>query len=1183
MTERLPHVACSRPPGARLPAQLTASSSLNVWLSLKTFTVASAHQPSGHIPPHDSFTRDGTASSPRSGWSLLVLAPVLVPVLVLVLVGLLGGLRPAQAQPADAASAEAEASRTTYPKGLLHPMVHYDPDETPSERQVWSIAQDTNRVVYVAGGTRGVQTFDGEHWHRIEIHTPTEDDLPSAPGENAGDRSPDRAGWARSVTRGHDDRMYVGTEDDIGVLRPNASGTLAFVSLLPKLPEAQRAPDAQGTGTVWFAGATSEATFFQTQRALYRWSGTRLDVWRSENSFHTAHIVDNRLFVRDFDRGLLELVGNALRPAPGGRTFEDETIYGLELHASGRMMAVSGRGRAYFVSEGGARPIPLPADSVLQTTQVYASATVSLGTGTPGYALATLGRGVIIIDAQGHVVRHLRPGMELPDGVVNTLYTGREGELWIGFNNEGLMRIGGATHLERYGARTGLRGQIQALATSKSSMFVGTGAGLYRLDQKQDTEAADRSRAFAYVPGSSVVGGLATTSRGLAVNDLSRVWMLEDNGGRTDLFPQSAHTMYQPPSTPDRLVLARSRGGLSVLEATPGGWSDSPVEGSDATVHTLVEYRGEIWAGAAPHTLLRFSVQNRRIPRTVRHTELDSRIATKGFNLSLFQNQLFLISRSGIYTWNADRETFERSLEWTLPVDGPMRAFLFARNLDGGDAWVIQNSRLYRGTRQDGALAWVPVPGIRFPSSEPVRLHPGRDGGLWIGRGDDLLRYDPTQTLPPVESPRLLLRRVRSGLRGDIVQGIPPNASVSLDYDENDPTIEFAAPNFDTEPPTVYRTQLEGRDDAWTAWTTDARIQYLELREGTYTLNVQARSSDGAVGAVSSLSITVVPPWYRTGWAYLAYAILGLGLLSAGVRYRTLTRKRQQAEEETTRRSRQLRDERRLTRNLKHANERLRELNRMKEYFIANTSHELRTPLTNIIGFARVLKDDAAQEMRPHLRVIEQNGFRLLHTLTSILDLANLQSGTMRPVLEWADLRTPVRDATRDLESEANAKNLHLTVDVPEQAVHAHLDVHFVEQITHHLLDNAIKFTPEGRVEVSLRRSDANVSISVTDTGIGIDPSFLPDLFVGFQQESRGRSRSHEGNGVGLAIVGRLVDALDGTVSVSSTKDEGSRFTVTLPRQGPATRQASLPRENRAPDGPDGRHGEAQWSDAERS
>ncbi|MDX1546726.1 MAG: ATP-binding protein [Rhodothermales bacterium] len=224
--------------------------------------------------------------------------------------------------------------------------------------------------------------------------------------------------------------------------------------------------------------------------------------------------------------------------------------------------------------------------------------------------------------------------------------------------------------------------------------------------------------------------------------------------------------------------------------------------------------------------------------------------------------------------------------------------------------------------------------------------------------------------------------------------------------------------------------------------------------------------------------------------------------------------------------------------------------NRAKSAFLANMSHEIRTPLTGIIGFASLLARQVQGKHRKYAQLIESSGERLKETLNSVLDLAKLEAQRVEMELEPLVLAEEVRAVVPLFLNQAQQRDLELELRVEPAAarVRARLDRGGLSSILHNLIGNALKFTDEGGVLVVVDADAESVSVSVQDSGVGIDPDFMPHLFDEFRQESSGFSRTHEGSGLGLSITRRLVVLMDGTIAVESEKGRGSIFTVRFPR-----------------------------------
>ena len=235
-------------------------------------------------------------------------------------------------------------------------------------------------------------------------------------------------------------------------------------------------------------------------------------------------------------------------------------------------------------------------------------------------------------------------------------------------------------------------------------------------------------------------------------------------------------------------------------------------------------------------------------------------------------------------------------------------------------------------------------------------------------------------------------------------------------------------------------------------------------------------------------------------------------------------------------------------------------MNQLKSSFLANMGHEIRTPLTGILGFADLLAMEVDEEQRPFVDYIERNGVRLLDTLNAVLDLSQLEAGEYQATIVPGPLAPAVRAAAGRFEGRAADKGLRFDLDLDEQ-VAAAVDATALSQIAGYLISNAVKFTDAGGVFVSVEGTPSRAVLRIADTGVGISEAFLPAAFDAFRQEEDGHDRSHEGSGLGLTVVWRLVELLDGDVEIESEKPGGTVVTVTFPRApAPVSARPSAPR-----------------------
>lgn len=230
----------------------------------------------------------------------------------------------------------------------------------------------------------------------------------------------------------------------------------------------------------------------------------------------------------------------------------------------------------------------------------------------------------------------------------------------------------------------------------------------------------------------------------------------------------------------------------------------------------------------------------------------------------------------------------------------------------------------------------------------------------------------------------------------------------------------------------------------------------------------------------------------------------------------------------------------------------LRRLERVRQDFVANVSHELRTPLAAIRSLAETLHDEprAALEKRSdYLQRIVNEVDRLSLVVSDLLVLSAAESGPVRK--QACDVAAAIQACISLLEEKAKAKKLTIEYEGPGQLT-IEANGAQLNQVFINLIDNAINYTAEGRVEASLAQEGAEVVIAVRDTGVGIPSEHLPRIFERFYRVDKGRSRATGGTGLGLSIVKHIVEAHGGTVRVESAFREGSTFTVRLPVGSPS-------------------------------
>jgi signal transduction histidine kinase len=484
-----------------------------------------------------------------------------------------------------------------------------------------------------------------------------------------------------------------------------------------------------------------------------------------------------------------------------------------------------------------------------------------------------------------------------------------------------------------------------------------------------------------------------------------------------------------------------------------------------------------------------------------------------------------------------------------------------------GDFWLSSNRGVLRvrqydlesfleGTRPEVIVEYFDIADGLLTlqcngSTSPAAVR-SRDGRLWFATNRGVSVVDPAKLHlnrlpPPVHIGRFLLD-------GEAVarpqEAVFPAGSrnAEIHYD----ALSFIAPQR-----VKFRYRLDGLDDTWVDAGNRRVAYYNVLPPGRYTFRVIAANHDGVWNDIGdSLWFTVEPYFYQTDW-FLVLVIAAIASATYSYfRYRVHRLRREAAVLEATvaERTQALREAnqqmQRANAELHAANEALTDLNLEKSEFLGIAAHDLKSPLTVIRGYAEVLKSSGApQEKREEiLDRIVQAARRMTALIQNLLDVHALESGKVEFNIEPCPAFELVESVRISFEERALAKDQTLAIEADEGA-RILADKTLLSQIVENLVSNAIKYSPPGgAIRIGVRNLENAVAIEVQDQGPGLTKEDQQKLFGKFARLSARPTAGENSTGLGLSIVKRLTEAMDGRVWCESEPGKGSTFIVELPR-----------------------------------
>jgi signal transduction histidine kinase/ligand-binding sensor domain-containing protein/DNA-binding response OmpR family regulator len=736
------------------------------------------------------------------------------------------------------------------------------------------------------------------------------------------------------------------------------------------------------------------------------------------------------------------------------------------------------------------------------------------------------------------------------------LWCDRAGNVWIGTWEGGVnVHFVDASPFQTWGyeprsTHTLLKPKVAALAATPQGLWIGSIRGLSRLGP--DRRMQHFIGLHAGLSSQDVNALIATPQGGLLISTWTRGFdYLSPRGGVLRAFGsrmgRSKSVRAFTAGTGRRIWISTQENQLfrfdeSRQELTPIDISGLTRRlGDFSTISLYEDSDGWLWLGTYDSGLIRWN------PATGAYGVLSPRTGTLpgGRVLGLMadrQKRLWVaMADGGLAYLSPDR----RRLIRLGPDQGlPSHAVVSVLEDDAGRIWAATNGGLsvlneqtgrFRTFREsDGLLGEEFIPG------SAARL---LDGTLAFGSTKGLTLFRPEAALRHRPPPRVYLTGLRlfnkpvspTDPAGPLQVEMPQTAHLTLDHAQSVITLEFTGLALHRPDNVRYAYQLDDVDPDWNVVGTQRTATYTNLSEGTYQFRVRASFGSGPWGPSQLLSLTIRPPWYRTGWAYAGYLLLGLGL---AFWFRQTVRGREQ-----------LRADIRIQ---QAEAAQARVLNAAKTSFFTNISHEFRTPLTLILTPLDRLLSQAPDGPYAHqYQLMHRNATRLLRLINQLLDLSKLESGTLVPRLTCQEVMAHVRMIHQSFEGWAEHQRIHLTFRATPEAHTGWFEADFLEKIISNLLANALRFTPEGgevRLDARLL-ADERLQLTVVDTGCGIAPEHLPHLFDRFYQAP---GQAHAGTGVGLALVRELIELHGGQIRVTSQPLLGTTFCLEIPLRAEA-------------------------------
>ena len=768
----------------------------------------------------------------------------------------------------------------------------------------------------------------------------------------------------------------------------------------------------------------------------------------------------------------------------------------------------------------------------------------------------------------------------LSGGDIQSIYEDRTGILWIGALGNGVNRQDPwAGRFEHYHSASEVslgNNMVWAITCDEDdNVWVGTDKGLTRINP-------DRTQSHHYLfqeTESNGIGG--ETILALFAGRNNQIWIGYWNAGLDllvregdqDRFVHYRHNPGDASSIGNDFVYSLledhagvlwvgGAGGVSIKQPSEEGFTHfrhrPGMPGSlshDEVVSLYEDPFQRIWVGTSGGGVNLYSRESNRFRQFLKDQEphgLDSNAVSA--ILCKQKNVVWLGTNGGLNKLELKGEDQVFTTHYRNYSGHPHSSVYQIQQDPLGRLWISSNEGLSRfDPDREVFRNYDAYDGLQSREFNAGSSFLGPHGELFFGGVNGLNTFFPEKIVDDVSIPNIVLTEFllanqpvqlkHRNPSSPLEKTIEKTSAITLNYKQNVFSFHFAALHFAVPENQQYAYKMVGFDGDWVQTSGKQRIAaYTNLNPGEYTFLVKGSNHDGAWNPKpTSVKINILPPPWLSWWAKLLYVFAVSGIVFIYIRYQ----------------KKKLDFARALNERQNQVNEQLKEMDRQKDSFLANTSHELKTPLNGIIGLAETMLDGSAgpvdERMKRELAMIVSGGKRLSSLVNDILDFSRLKNRRLILHLRPLDLHRLVDVVLTLSRPLVRGKQIILKNATPTDMLPVHADENRLQQILHNLIGNSIKFTESGLIEVSAEMGDA-VTVHVKDTGMGIPSDQLETIFESFEQVEHFLIRAHGGTGLGLAITRQLVNLHHGKIWVSSKLNEGSVFSFTLPYSSePAT------------------------------
>ena len=735
----------------------------------------------------------------------------------------------------------------------------YDRYDYLAGTQSWQIAQDTNGMMYFANND-GLLQFDGELWRAYAL---------------------DNQSVVRSVCVSSKGRVYFSGFNEFGYLEMDPSGSMAFQSLRHLLPEID-----QSIGEIWRIHEIPEGIVFQSFKYILLYSDNQVEVLAKAEEFGFSFFVDDRFFIQDKDRGLMELRGRRLFLLPNGDIFKgDSEVWSMLDYGNGDIMIGTQQHGLYLFDGYSISTVNSIASDILTEKQIFSSRKID----DKLFAYGTIQDGLYVFNKAGKVVQHINKDRGLLNNTVLSIFQDQNKQLWLALDN-GINYVELFSPFTFINAGMGIEGAGYDAAIFEGGLYLATNQGLFVKEYLSGTQEPFelikqiKGQVWTLSEYNDVL--LVSHNRGAFSIKNGNIRHIEKNEGVWRFLPVVGE--------PD-LLIAGTYSSLDVYEFKNKRWQKrNTLQNFEESSRVMeMDENGDIWVSHGYKGVYRITVND----DYTMVTDISFFDSKNGLP-SDFDNYVYKLNgetifgtSKGIYHFDSVKEKFVAYDKWQKHF-GQSHNIRFPALDHNGNIYYADNEYPYvlkKTTNGYQKLDTVFTKLGDFLVGGFEKIIPIDSNNIILCSKNGFVHYDSDFHFPDYKPFKTLIREIVSTSEVDttIYFGnlVNPGSVPELNFKRNDLLFKFSATIFGRRAGISYKTYLEGNDDEWSDYQSKNIKEYTNLAPGDYVFKVKAQDKENHEVVLDTFSFSIMPPWYRSVLAHVIYGILIVVAIIMASRY----------------------------------------------------------------------------------------------------------------------------------------------------------------------------------------------------------------------------------------------------------------------------------------------------------